>query len=327
MSGPGPITIVTVVYEAELRLLGVQAQSLARFAAPELVSSVIVIDNCRHGMPRRTRSGLAELYGAHRHALRVLPASEVADLPAAGGWHTQQILKLEVAKLVRTSHYLLLDAKNDLVAPLTPSHLFDERGRARIRAYSFRDHPHRARLERTLTYLGMDPQEHLDHFPATVTPYLIDTELAREVVTGVAQQSGRDFGAQFVAAGLTEFFLYGGWALRSGATDSRITLTDDPAATIWPGAAGDDARVAQVLAAARKSVVLSVHREAWRKLSPASRERLAAFWVECGLFDTPEAAMASIRAITAQTRRARWELLGGRVKDRAGRELARLGRR
>lgn len=327
MSGPGPITAVTVVYEAEQRLLEVQAQSLARFAAPELVSSVIVIDNSRHGLSRRNLDRLAERYGPHRRALRVLPAGEVADLPAAGGWHTQQILKLEVARLVRTSHYLLLDAKNDLVADLTPDALFDSQGRAKVRAYSFADHPHRARLERTLTYLGLDPQDHIDHFPATVTPYLIDTELAREVVTGVVEQSGRPFGAEFVAAGLTEFFLYGGWALRGGAIGTRITLTDDPAAAIWPGAAADDARVAEVLEAARESAVLSVHREAWRRLSPQSRERLAAFWAERGLFDTPEEAAASIRAITAQTRRARWALLGGRVKDRAMRQFARPGRR
>jgi hypothetical protein len=306
-------TLVTVVFEPEAGLLELQARSVAAHVPPDLIAEVVVIDNGWRRMSARRRRALLAAYGPHAPQVRIVRGTDLVAVPSAGGWAVQQILKLEIARTITTGTYLVLDAKNHFVAPLRPEHLIDEGGRPRVDAYSFRDHPHRQRLERVLRFAGQDPEDHLDRFSATVTPFLLEREQVLRAMAMVAPDQD-EFAEAFVDAGLTEFFLYSASVLADGDDlQVRFALRDQQASTVWPGHA-DAASVAALVAAVRDrgGPVLSVHRDAFAVLPAASQQLLEDLWTDTGLFPERASAARHLRLITRQTRRARTHKLAAR---------------
>ncbi|MBO9553259.1 DUF6492 family protein [Cellulomonas sp.] len=286
-----PLTFVTPVFEAELALLHLQARSFAVHVPDDLGHQVVVLDNTRRGL--RSPQTLLDAYGPWAPRVRILRPADVCDLPTVSGWRSQQVLKLAVAGLVETPRYVTLDAKNHLVT--TPQDSFFEApdGRIRVRGYSYREHPLRGSLERVLTYLGLDPSEHVDRFAATVTPFTLDTTVVREMVADIEARSGRSFAREFVSQELTEFFLYAGWLVRrDGTLDGLYELTDAVNPVVWPRAATADG-VRGVIASAQGVPVFGVHRDAVPLLDAEARDVLGAFWAERGLV-TDRAAGADL---------------------------------
>ncbi|MDM7855568.1 DUF6492 family protein [Cellulomonas alba] len=282
-----PLTFVTPVFEAELPLLELQARSLARRLPADEGHELLVLDNTARGLGRAARARLEAAYGEHLPHVRVLRPSDVCPMPPTSGWRGQQVLKLAVARLVRTPRYVALDAKNHLVGSLDDAFVEGPDGRTRVRAHGFADHPLRPALEHVLGYLGVDPAGAVERFPATVTPYVLDTATVRDVVADVESRSGRPFGDEFVAHELTEFFLYAGWILRAdGTLERRLELTSDPNPTVWPRGAAD---VATTVEEVRRTGApfLGVHRNAVPRLDDEGRRLLAELWAERGLLASP----------------------------------------
>lgn len=302
----GPPTFVSLVYEAEYPLLLLQARSMSRFLPEHLVAELLVIDNSARAMPASVREKLLSSYGALAPRVRILRPTEISTVPAATGWRSQQVLKLAVAELVRTDRYVVLDAKNHLVAPAEASYFFASDGRPRLRAYSFASHPLRRDLERVLDYLGLDPAAHVEHFPATVTPFPFDTALVRAMMSDIERRAGRSFAREFVRADLTEFFLYTGWILSSGTPIGTVyELHEDPNPTVWPrGAHTAGVRAAVDAAASGRSPFFTVHRRAFPLLDAAARGQLADFWSDRGLFDSADDAAVFLRRYGRQVARS-----------------------
>jgi hypothetical protein len=217
-------------------------------------------------------------------------------VPGTTGWRSQQVLKLCVAALVESDAYVVLDAKNHFVAPMSADFFRAPDGRARVTAYGYRSHPLRASLEKVLAYLGLDPEPYLDRFTATVTPFVLETAMVRDLIDGVASESGRSFPEEFVKRELTEFFLYSGWVLRTGQSlEEFFDLQDTGSPTIWPkGATLEGVRAALAQSAERGGPVFAVHRRALAALTPDGAGELARFWADTGLFDTEELARTFI---------------------------------
>ena len=244
-----PLTVVTVCFEAELQMVELQARSLGLFLDPELVTSVLVLDNSRSGLTPASADRLRAAYGPLADRVRVVRARDVAPMPAAAGWRTQQILKLEVARRVDSSRYVTLDAKNHLIATARPEFFEAADGRALVPSYSYATHPLQPSLRHVLTYLGLDPEPYIDRFPATVTPYLLETDAVRALLEGLT--TARTFADEFVRNDLTEYFLYAGWLLKDGSLEDRYDLSGAASPVLWPGGASADG-VARTLAVARE---------------------------------------------------------------------------
>ncbi|ASR56527.1 MULTISPECIES: DUF6492 family protein [Cellulomonas] len=321
------LTFVTPVFEAEVQLLGLQARSFARHAPSD--ARVVVLDNTRRGL--REVDALVRAYGALAPRVRVLRPADVTDLPTTSGWRSQQILKLAVARLVETPHYVALDAKNHFVARPDDAFFVAADGRARVRAYSYTDHTLRPALERVCRYLGLDPAEHVGRFAATTTPFTLDREVVLAMLADVESAAGRPFAREFLAHDLTEFFLYAGWlARRDGTLERTLELTDEPNPVVWPRLATPQG-VRAVLDAGRDLPVLGLHRDAVPRLDPQATAQLAGFWAERGLVDAPAdgvALVASMRARYDRERRRRQiRELPARVLNVGRRALARVSRR
>lgn len=303
--GETRLSFVSVVFEAELALLELQARSMARFVPADLAREIVLIDNTARGLPAAARTRLLEQYGHLAPAVRVLRPDDIARVPGAIGWRTQQVLKLAVAEQLSGDLYVVLDAKNHFVDVLEAADLVGPDGRPRANAYGYRTHPLRPNLEHVLTYLGLDPAPHVDRFTATVTPFVLDTGLVREMIRDVEARAGRPFAQEFVARELTEFFLYAGWILRSGRRLEDVYSLDlERCPTVWPKAAtraGVEEAVATVVE--RDAPLFAVHRRALATLDPDAVGALAAFWAERGLFPTADAARAFVAEFQRTYRR------------------------
>lgn len=298
MTSAEALTLVTVVFEAEIPLLELQARSMAVWLPPDLVHDIVVIDNTDRGLRERDRRELVRRYGPLAERVTLLrPSDIVDDVPPTTGWVRQQILKLEVAKTVRTSRYVVLDAKNHFIASPTMDFFVDHDGRARIATYSYEDHPLRHHLESVLRYLDL-PADHVHEFTATITPFVLDTDVVTAMIADVEQRSGRRFPEEFVERGLTEFFLYSAWRVAQGDPIDRFVAPDSTRCpVVWPRHAtleGVDAAVRQ--AADDHSPLFSVHRRALATLDGSAARRLATMWASADLFPSASQARRFIRA-------------------------------
>lgn len=282
------LTFVSVVHEVEVPLLELQARSFAVHVPRELAGRVLAIDNTARGLRPAARARLVQAYGPHADRVEVLRPDQVARVPAAVGWRTQQVLKLAVADLLGDERYVVLDAKNHFVATPRQADFETPDGRGTVTTYGYTDHPLRASLERVLRYAGLDPAPHLASFTATVTPFVLDAGLVRELMRDVSRRAGRPFATEFVRAELTEFFLYSAWLLAGGRRLEEVfEVHAGLTTTVWPRAA-DAAGVAAAVASVtgHGHPLFAVHRRALTGLDAAAREQLAAFWVDRGLSDT-----------------------------------------
>lgn len=303
---PEKLTYVTVVFEEEVALLWLQARSVAANVAAADVAAIIVIDNTKKGLPASTRSDLLDAYGLAAPLVSFLRPDEICVLPKATGWRTQQILKLKIADLVNTSHYVTLDAKNHFVRPATTEFFVAADGRSRINVYGYETHPLRPNLERVLTYLNVAPEGFVVRFTATVTPFVLDRRTVRDMVSDIELRSGRTFATEFVNQDLTEFFLYSGWVVSQGQTlDEAFECTDVACPAVWPKAANLPGVQGAIEAAIVRDVpIFSVHRRALAVLPPESIEVLAEFWVERGLFESTSDAATFVRDFQSKYARA-----------------------
>lgn len=321
MTAPS-LSFVTVVFEPELPLLRLQARSLSRFLDPACVAEIVVLDNCAGGMRTSARRELIDGFGALSPRVTVLRTSGLGVDGGTAGWRSQQAAKLLIARRIRTPHYVVLDAKNHLIAPAGAHDFVDAAGAARGGTHSYATHPLRADLERTLRHLGADERQVarlVDDFPRTATPFVIDTALALRMLHEVEQQEGVPFGDAFERARLLEFFLYSGWAILRGP---GVPVNGDPlhAPVIWPARATDEGAAEAIRDAVSTGAAwFAVHRRSLARADAPTRRRIARFWSDRGLMDPSEASRF--------VRRFRLAYAPAMGRARIGERLSRLGRR
>ena len=310
------ISLVTVVFETEIPLLSLQARSMAKFLAIEEFDAILIIDNTHSGLRPRRRSKLLHEYGPWRSKVRFLRPNDITHLVGARGWIGQQVLKLMVHEHVDTPFYLVLDAKNHWVRGTGREEFINADGRARGGRHSYRQHPLRTSLEHVLQYLDVDAEAWLDDFPVTHTPVVLSTEITRQLTADIAERAGRPFADEFVAADLTEFFLYAGWIIATfGDLDGHLDGNVVRSATVWPRTARADG-FARALAEVREldPPFMAIHRTALARADFYASQRLADFWVERGLFTRRREVATFIAAykvhylLTMSVRKARTKL-------------------
>ena len=292
------LSAVTVVFEAEIPLLELQARSMARHVPAGVFEEVLVIDNTRRGLSPRARRRIRSELGVHADRLAFVSRSAFDLDPATSGWRSQQSLKLIAARLLTADHYVVLDAKNHFIAPTTRADFFDhDTGLPHGGIHSFERHPLRPHLEHVATRLGLDPARAVERFTATVPPIVLDRRVVNEIIADVGGGDAARFAREFERAGFTEFFLYSGWQIARGSTpDALVSGRPLVSPTVWAGAsAARDVRDVLESAARSPTTTLAVHRRALARLAPTSVRELAAFWSAHGLFSSNAAARRFVR--------------------------------
>lgn len=283
------LTFVSVVFDAEVTLLELQARSMRLFLAPDAVDQIFVLDNCLFGLGSHRRARLRDAYGVHASKVSFVRTRDLFDPGATSGWRSQQAAKLLISSRVRTPDYIALDAKNHFTRPVISSDFVGDDGRARGRSHPYDQHPLRSSLVRTIEYLGGDEttvEGAVRTFPPTATPFVLRTSVVQELIRDIEESSGRSFAVEFEERRLLEFFLYSGWATVRGpgltALRNETPLTSP---TVWPKAAHLQG-VEDTIAEARDSdaFVFAVHRQALAHADRATLDRVKRHWVSIGLF-------------------------------------------
>lgn len=285
-------TFVTIVYEEEYELLLLQARSLRLYCPIDIIETIIVIDNSNRALSPKWRRWFLHEYGHFADRVQIIRASDIARMPPAKGWKSQQILKLMIASRVSTDRYLILDAKNHLVFPLQLQYLESDDGRPRTHTLNYENNPLRRHLERTLAYFGIPPEPHISHFTASTTPFIMYADIARQLVSDVGAKEGMPFEVAFLKFRLTEFFAYACHIIKTGTSLKNLYDFHQRACPcIWEhtaSAAGCRTEIERVVASG--GPFFAIHKNAIRKLDPAARSAIAGFWADKNLFETASEA-------------------------------------
>jgi hypothetical protein len=315
----GSLSAVTVVFEAEVPLLELQARSIARHVQDGVFDEYLVIDNTRRGLSSRARRRIRGELGRHGHRLSFISPSAFGAAPTRSGWRAQQSLKLMAARLITTDHYVVLDAKNHFIEPTTTADFFDPvTGLPHGGIHSFERHPLRPHLEHVATALGLDPTAAVARFTATAPPVVLSRHVVNDVVVDVGGGNPARFPREFERAGFTEFFLYSAWQIARGAApEDLVSGRSLVSPTVWAGAAAPrDVRAVLEQADRSHTTSLAVHRRALARLRPESVRDLAAFWTRHGLFRSSADAKRFIRRFRVVYLRS---MVARRIRERLSR--------
>jgi hypothetical protein len=288
---PQKYTFVTVSHAVDYGLLKLQARSMGLYCPPSLVHEILIVENFDPGASMNWRPAILAEYGPLAGLVRFVVGNDIAPMPASSpGWWKQQALKISVSNVVTSERYVVLDAKNQLVQPLTAGFLETASGQPRLNGYSFVDHPLKDALIRTLGYLAVDPTPHIQKFTRTSTPFTMLTARSKEIVAYVEAREGKAFGQAFLDNKLTEFFLFSGFLQLQGALQTTYDMTQPHCAQIW-GFSGTEAGCQDVITRASNPAgcpFIAVHRVALKEMDVLPRVMVCEFWCDRGLFATVE---------------------------------------
>jgi hypothetical protein len=298
-----PLDIVTVVFELEQPLLHLQARSFARYLSADRVANIIVIDNSRPRMRKPFRASLVRDYGRWAERVSVVTPQELGCDHNTSGDRGQQALKLLVADYVQSSRYVVLDAKNHLVAPFSPIQLAAVDGRMKIEFHSYRGHPREAGLRAVLSYFNLDPAL-IDNFTASTTPFVLETQRVRSLLREVEARESQDFVSGFLATAMTEFPAYTAWLLFQGEALAHHFAEDQQTRPVlWPHLANASGVERMISLASTNVQIFSTHREALARMDRSGAAALASFWAARQLFPDSQIAGQFIAAFKSQRRR------------------------
>jgi hypothetical protein len=286
-------TLVTVAYADDQPFVDLQARSLQLYLSdePSFIEKIIVVDNFE--IRKLNRSGISAHLGRLASRTEFLSLEDFPALPTSAGWMRQQALKLLVARRVETPRYILLDAKNHLVGPLTREHVETPEGcLMRSRLLGYRNHSLTQFVVNAIDYFGLDPGM-LDSFTPSTTPFPMSTDLVKSLLTCVEDREQQEFGRWFCerprAARVSEFAMYGAFLAFAGGGFSRLYHLHNPSpATVWKDSVDQFDKT--LVAARQQQSFFGVHRRAFGQLDDRQRRDLARLWVRSGLFSSEKRA-------------------------------------
>ncbi len=104
--------VATVVFEDELTVLQIQAQSLDLYLPASEINSIMIMVNDHESLCEKIEP---RWWGQHQSKVTIIHRSRYAAHWPKNGWVGQQVLKLMAADSSGMSHTLILDAKTILV--------------------------------------------------------------------------------------------------------------------------------------------------------------------------------------------------------------------
>jgi Family of unknown function (DUF6492) len=216
------IPLVTVTCVRDLYLLELQAQSLSIYLKPGHDVIVIVNENDPTEWDRYFDANIRQFY--FKHNLQVFYRKDflidwshfpvTIKNPWAGGWETQQILKIAAAEKTEYPGYLVLDSQNFLIRPWN----FELRLSNKL---PFRTGKFVMPLDTWNEYcsaLDVDTDLPNDNTLCICTPIFLSTPLVRSLIK--YKNDINSFALWFKKfKGKSEFILYLLWAIKNGGLE------------------------------------------------------------------------------------------------------------
>ena len=267
------IDICTVVFDAELDVLKLQARSIELYCQDIGLKNIFVMVNDSSQVD-------PAWYGSFADRVRVVPRSAFDCAWSDNGWISQQVLKLLGSAMSNNAWCMIVDAKTLFVRPVNLDQMIVD-GRAATGSLSIYPVFDTSR-NITNKLFDVDLPEQLG--PGGV-PFFVEPSLTREMIREVEHRTGQDFTDYFQQQGmLTEFILYSGYVwLRDCTFDRRY----HPQSRIHPanlchsetGIFDSKFRTMNQ----PETLTVSIHRNAWSKLSNEQQQQYHRLLAERGI--------------------------------------------
>lgn len=290
-----PLTVVTVVYTVEINLMLLQARSLARFLDPALVKDIIVIvhDTRPKSLARLCRLYILPAYGRLAKYVRIISADDISPVKARN-WKSQQVMKLVIAKHVTTDWYLTLDTKNHLVRPVTADTLFAPDGRPRNYLSPVDDRMYE-RFDRCQVLMDLPCEERGTRVLPTITPYMLNTGLVRDMIRFIEESFGDVFDTFFMKEKpVNEYYLYYNFLRKRNIPVEDLYFIGRVYCVTFFKMSPTQGRHFETLierAFSENTYAFAVHRKCLENLADTLREKAVQMWVERGLTADAEEAV------------------------------------
>lgn len=278
-----PTPIASICFAEDLRLQLLQAISVDRMMDHGEVSRyLIVVNDPKEQSIRGEFKSLAQrmlskdLFGK----LEILTSSEILGDVGRDNYYDQQAIKLKLASVVESTHWLMLDAKNHIVHPVSMD-IFAVGACSKVLMNVEGTKPYWERyLSRSLSAVEVDlaavPANHL----SSVTPIMLDAQIAREVVDFLESKYQSNLPAAMRKTGGTEFLLYFSWILKKRYQD-RFEIGPPPFRTLFTSWPQDKEQVSRfILETGADRPFLGVHRKRLLQLLPDQKALISEKWHE-----------------------------------------------
>jgi Family of unknown function (DUF6492) len=270
------IDIVTVVFEPEISVLRLQAQSIDLYCRDLGIRNIYVVVNDQDSVAQQIDPAW---WGEFADRVTVLPRRVFSAQYASNGWVSQQALKILAASISYNVWSMVLDAKTIFVKPISIDQLIDPQGRAQVGELDI--------------YPVFEPSQQLVNEFYSIkldsqlgpggVPFLFHNRVTRSMIAHAETQTQTSFAEWFQVQGrLTEFILYSGYVQYShGSFDTLYSSVCNlrPHNICHSEVGIFDQKISQAV----DIDTISVHRNAWSQLDTVQQHRYRDYLIDCGI--------------------------------------------
>lgn len=272
------IDIVTVVFQEEIPILKVQAESVARYCQNIGIRNIYVVVNDDEDTIHKIDAGW---WGDLANHVLVVPRSAFSTQFIDNGWVSQQALKLLAAAMSHNTWSMVLDAKTVFVRELELTDVLDRDGRARVGTLPVFPVFEPTRLMINELY-NIDMKDQLG--PGGV-PFFFQNDAVRLMIAETTFLAKKSFPIWFQAKGrITEFMLYSGYLqYRFGGYDTFYSSEAAFGAVNISHGEVDQFNTKLKQMQDPRTLTVSIHRGAWSQLTDDQKQQYQFRLIDAGL--------------------------------------------
>jgi hypothetical protein len=272
------IDICTVVFEEEIPILKIQAESVGMFCQSIGVRNIYVVLNDVETLSEKIDPAW---WGPLASSVLIVPRTTFSTQWVDDGWLSQQLWKLLAASISYNHFTMVLDAKTILTKPINVPQLFDSQGRLMAGRIPVQEvFAQSKQIVEQLFDIKMTEQLG----PGGV-PYFFHNDTVRALISDVTFKVRESFPTWFQKQGvLTEYLLYSGYVqFKYESLDSLYGLSSGVAPR---NLCHSDMHQADKLFEQFKHpevTSVGIHRKAWQQLTPAQKTQYRMLLIDRGI--------------------------------------------
>ena len=281
--------LVTIFYEGDIDLMKLQARSIARHLRPASLGSVLAIANGPGSdtLAQYFRDAVAPEYGDVRHRLQVYDGNALSrSLSRTSGWRSQQLLKLLASRVVTSSSFVILDAKNHLIRECGQNDFLEVAGRP-VSHYVDNSFSLRMYFEGSFRSFDLDELRFTAKSPPQTTPFPVLRSTIAGLIDEIERRSGQDFDTYFTSTpNVSEFFLISAFVIhRDGYFEKEFAFRPRYSINLFVTSLQQQSSFERSMSHLRDPEVkiCGMHHTFLAALDAARSERVARVWLDAGL--------------------------------------------
>lgn len=270
------IDVCTVVFEPEIPVLSLQAQSLNLYCRNIGIRNIYVVVNDDETVAQSIDPGWWGELASH---VLVVPRSAFSVPWVSNGWVTQQLWKILAASMSFNAWTMALDAKTIFVRELELDKVFDDQGRAGVGYLPV--YPVFEPAKKIIDKL-FDINLEQQIGPGGV-PFFFHNDTVRFMISDITLATRLSFPQWFQDQGVvTEFMLYSGYVQHKYTKPHTLVSPENRMGSVINICHSQQDQFDQLLTRMKSAdpLTVSVHRDAWQSATDEQRMSYKFFLID-----------------------------------------------